>query len=32
MLIVFLNEDDRPELAMQLTKDAKNMTNTPHRR
>ncbi|PQE10450.1 RTC4-like domain-containing isoform 2 protein [Rutstroemia sp. NJR-2017a BBW] len=32
MVIVFLNEDDRPELAMQLTKDAKNMTNTPHRR
>ncbi|KAH7113182.1 hypothetical protein B0J11DRAFT_619325 [Dendryphion nanum] len=32
MVIAFLNEDNRPELAMQLTKDAKNMTNTPHRR
>ncbi|KAH7409779.1 hypothetical protein DE146DRAFT_732671 [Phaeosphaeria sp. MPI-PUGE-AT-0046c] len=32
MVVAFLNEDNRPELAMQLTKDAKNMTNTPHRR
>ena len=32
MVLVFLNKDDRHELAMQLIKDAKNMTNTPHRR
>ena len=32
MMIVFFNEDDILNLAMQLIKDAKNMTNTPHRR
>ncbi len=32
MMIVFLNEDDKPELAFQLTKDAKNMSDSKHRR
>jgi hypothetical protein len=27
MMIVFLNKDERPELAIQLIKDVKNMTD-----
>lgn len=32
MFVVFKNEQDMPEFAIQLTRDAKNMTSNPGRR
>jgi len=30
--VAFINEVGLPEFAIQLTRDAKNMTDTPHKR